>query len=242
MIFPRMAGNVVSWFVLVGGPPLAAQASDSLRLAFDLGYVNTAGNTDVTTLNFGEHLSISTGPWVLAHFATVVEGRSKGEETAAQYKTGVRVDRAFSPRLGAYGLGGFERNVFAGIGQRYEEGAGVRAKVVAAPRDQLSLEGGASLVQQRSVARVRERFAAGRAALRFKHGFGTASYLQQDVELLASLQNADDRRVNTETALVAPISSRIALKASYAIRFDNQPEPGFRKSDRVFTTGVQIVL
>lgn len=242
MILSRRAGNVVSWLVLVGVSPLAAQAPDSLRLALDLGYVNTAGNTDVTTLNFGEHFSFTTGPWVLAHFATVVEGRSKGEETAAQYKTGARVDRAFSPRLGAYGLGGFERNVFAGIGQRYEEGAGLTAKLVALPRDELSLEGGVSLVQQRSVARLRERFGAGRAAVRFKHAFGAASYLQQDVELLANLQNSEDRRVNTETALVAPISSRIALKASYAIRFDNQPEPGFRKSDRVLTTGVQIVF
>jgi len=240
MILRSAAGITAS--LLFFAIPLAAQAADSLRLTFDLGYVNTAGNTDVTTLNLGEHLSYSTDRWVLAHFVTVIEGRSKGEETAAQYKTAVRVDRAFSARLGAYGLGGFERNVFAGIAQRYEEGAGMTAKAVARPRDQLSLEAGISFIQQRSVARVRDTFGAGRAAARYKHGFGEATYFQQDVELLANLQNSDDRRVNTETALVAPISQHIALKAAYLVRFDNQPEPGFRKSDRVFTTGIQIVF
>jgi putative salt-induced outer membrane protein YdiY len=46
--------------------------------------------------------------------------------------------------------------------------------------------------------------------------------------------------VNTETGLVAPISSHIGLKLSYVIRFDNQPEPGFKKTDRLLTSGVQV--
>lgn len=228
--------------LLFGSAPLTAQAADSLQLTFDLGYVNTAGNTDVTTLNFGEHLRYRTDAWVLAHFLTAIEGRSQGVETAAQYKTGGRVDRYFTPRFGAYGLGGFERNVFAGIAQRYEEGVGLTAKAVAAPHDQLSVEGGISFIQQRSVARVRETFGAGRGAARYRHGFGGATYFEQGVELLANLQNARDRRVNTESILVAPISKRIALKASYLVRFDNEPEPGFKKSDRVFTTGIQITF
>jgi putative salt-induced outer membrane protein len=233
---------IVAGLLLTGLPLLVAQSADSLRLTFDLGYVNTAGNTDVSTLNFGEHLSYTTGRWTLAHFLTVVEGRSKGEETAAQYKTAGRLDRAFSPRFGAYGLGGFERNVFAGIAQRYEEGGGLTAKAVAQPHDQLSFEAGISFIQQRSVARVRETFGAGRTAARFKHNFGDATYVEQGVELLANLQDAKDRRVNSESALVAPISKRIALKISYLVRFDNQPEPGFNKSDRIFTTGLQITL
>jgi putative salt-induced outer membrane protein len=229
-------------FLVFGAAPLTAQAADTLQLTFDLGYVNTAGNTDVTTLNFGEHLRYKTDAWVLAHFLTAIEGRSQGVETAAQYKTGARVDRYFSPRFGAYGLGGFERNVFAGIAQRYEEGAGLTARAVATSHDQLSVEGGISFIQQRSVARVRETFGAGRGAARYRHGFGDATYFDQGVELLANLQNARDRRVNTESILVAPISNRIALKATYLVRFDNEPEPGFKKSDRVFTTGIQITF
>ena len=48
--------------------------------------------------------------------------------------------------------------------------------------------------------------------------------------------------MNSETAITAPISRQIALKAAYVVRFDNQPEPGFLDTDRIFTTGVQIVF
>ena len=43
-------------------------------------------------------------------------------------------------------------------------------------------------------------------------------------------------------ALVAPLSDVIALKLSYAIRFDNLPEPGFEKTDRIFSSGVQVTF
>lgn len=221
----------------------AAQATtDTLKLTFDLGYVNTAGNTDVTTLNFGENLGYVTGPWTLAHQLVVVEGRSQGVETAALYATGVRVDRAFSPRLGAYALGGFDRNVFAGIARRLQQGAGLTVKLIATPTDALNLEGGMSFIQQRSTADVRETFGAGRAAGLYKHAFTSSAFGQETIELLANLEHSADRRVNSETALVAPLSKHVALKVAYGIRFDNEPEPGFKKTDTVFTTGVQIAL
>ena len=156
--------------------PLAGQstppiATDSFRLAFDLGYVNTAGNTDVTTLNFGEHLSYGSGGWTQTHRLVAVEGRSGGEETAAQYKTALRVDRSFSPRFGAYALAGYERNVFAGIGRRYEEGSGLTARAIALANDLLALEAGISFIQERNTARVEQTFSAGRGALSYQHTF-----------------------------------------------------------------------
>lgn len=227
----------------LGSRPVRAQATaDTLKLTFDLGYVNTAGNTDVTTLNFGENLGYVTGRWTLAHQLAVVEGRSKGVETAAQYTTGARVDRAFSPRFGAYVLAGFDRNAFAGIARRFQQGAGLTAKVVTAPRDLLNLEGGISFIQQRSTTDVQETFGAGRAAALFKHSFTGSAYAQQALELLANLQQSTDRRINSETSLVAPLSRHVALKVAYGVRFDNQPEPTFKKTDTVFTTGVQIAL
>ena len=62
------------------------------------------------------------------------------------------------------------------------------------------------------------------------------------MEFLPNLQESRDVRLNTETSLVAPLSGKVAIKLAYAIRFDNLPEPGFKKTDRVFTSGVQIVF
>lgn len=241
------ASNPATWLVLSALSlfvrPTAAQTPvDSFRLAFDLGYVNTAGNTAVTTLNFGEHLSYLTGKWTFAHGLIAIEGRSEGVETAAQYRTDLRVDRALAARLGAYVLGGYERNVFAGISRRYQGGAGLTAKLLAQPRDRLDAEAGLGLVQQRNTARVDQSFGAGRGALSYKHSFTESALLQEVLELLSNLKDSKDQLLNSETSLTAPLSKRIALKAAYLIRYDNQPEPGFKKSDRVFTTGIQILF
>lgn len=234
---------VSSLCLLLVAVPVAAQApKDSFRLAFDLGFVNASGNTDVTTLNVGEHLSYVTGPWTLAHQTIAIEGRSHGAETAAQYSTDLRIDRAFSPRFGAYALAGWYRNPFAGIGRRFGEGAGLTAKIIAQPHDVLSGEAGISFVQERNTALVTNSFSAGRGAVLYKHSFTDAANLQEALELLQNLKASVDRRVNSETSLTAPLSKRISLKAAYLIRFQNLPEPGFKKTDRVFTTGVQIVF
>lgn len=234
---------VVLGLVGLGARGSAAQATnDTLKLTFDLGYVKTGGNTDVTTLNFGENLSYVTGPWTLSHQLVVIEGRTQGVETAALYATGGRVDRAFTPRLGAYVLGGYDRNVFAGIARRFQEGVGLKVNVIATASDPLTLEGGISLIQQRNTAAVGESFRAGRAAASYKHAFTGSAYAQQTLELLADLQNSADRRVNSETSLVAPLSKHVALKVVYGIRFDNRPQPGFKKTDTAFTSGIQIAL
>jgi putative salt-induced outer membrane protein YdiY len=46
--------------------------------------------------------------------------------------------------------------------------------------------------------------------------------------------------VNAESALVAPLSDLLSLKLGYSIRYDKLPEPGFEKTDRVFSSGLQI--
>jgi putative salt-induced outer membrane protein YdiY len=232
----------LSLFLLVAVPASAQAPKDSFRLAFDLGFVNASGNTDVTTLNAGEHLSYVSGPWTFAHEVIVIEGRSHGSETAAQYSTDFRVDRALSARFGAYGLAGYYRNPFAGIARRFDEGFGLTAKILSRPHDALSGEVGTSFIQERNTALLENSFSAGRTALLYKHNLTDAATLQETAELLVNFQLTDDRRVNSETSLTAPLSKRISLKAAYLIRFQNLPEPGFKKTDRVLTTGVQVVF
>ena len=247
MRVPKPRGVDMRWmpfccFLLAAAQAAAQAPKDSFRLAFDLGFVNASGNTDVTTLNAGEHLSYVSGPWTFAHEVIVIEGRSHGAETAAQYATDLRVDRAFSPRFGAYAIAGWYRNPFAGIGRRFDEGFGLTAKIVSRPHDVLSGEAGTSFIQERNTALLENSFSAGRGALLYKHNFTDAATLQEAAELLVDLQHSDDRRVNSETSLTAPLSKRISLKVAYLLRFQNLPEPGFKKTDRVLTMGVQIVF
>lgn len=231
---------------LIGATVLSAQSADSTprpwKLQTDFGLVNTAGNTSTTTLNADEAASYTSGPVTLSQTFAVVYGRTEGQRSAENYGAGVRGDYGVSRRVGVYLMGNWNRDEFAGIARRFEEGTGLTFKAVASERSELTFEAGVALNQQRDIDGIDQDYASGRGALRFKQMLNQAAYFQQRGEVLPNFKTSQDVRINTETALVAPISSRIALKASYVIKFDNLPETGFKKTDRFLTSGLQVVF
>ncbi len=236
-----MRAVVLSLFLLLAAPwpPLLAQDRPT-RFTADLGFVNAAGNTSVTSINLGEQLSHTSGAWTLVQDFAMLYGRTDGEKSAEQFRAGGRADYALSARLAVYGRAGWDRNQFAGINRRFEEGVGLAFKVVEAPRTEFAVEGGLGATQQVNTSEESTNFLTGRAAGRFRQLLSEKAFVQQLLEFVPSFDQSEDYRILSETSLVAPLSSAIALKVSYVVRFDNLPEPGFRKSDRVLTTGIQL--
>ena len=226
--------------------PLSAQESPAKAVAAtaNVSFVDAAGNTDVTTLSGDQRLEYTPAEsgWKLAEFASLVYGRTEGETSANALKLGARADRLIAGRLSAFGGASYERNRFAGIARRFEEIAGLAYKVLDLPKDQLGAEAGASFTQQRNLDGVDDGFVAARAAASYRHLFTEHAWLQQLLEFLPSVEDGADRRINSETSLVAPLSARFAVKVAYTIRFDNLPEPGFEKTDRVLSTGLQATF
>ncbi len=212
-------------------------------VAFDLGFVNTGGNSEVTTLNVGERLEYQAAPWVVTQRFSVVYGETDGVVSTALWKAGLRVGFHVSPRVGLFSLARFERNTFAGIARRFEESAGVTATLIEEGGNRLTAEAGASLNQQTSsTTDETQAFAAGRVAAEYQRALTEASNVTVGAEFLPNLGTTEDYRINGAVALVAPISKRIAVKLSYDVGFDNLPEPGFEKTDRAFTAGLQLVF
>lgn len=233
---------VIATLTLVAAP-LAAQGADGkIHFTGNLSFVNTAGNSDLTTLSGDETLQKMTTDslWKFRETAAAVYGRSEDSTTASAFNAGARVDRILSSRLSAFVGGNWERNRFAGIARRFEEIVGLGLQLLDQERDKLNLEAGASFNQQRSTLGVDDNFVAARAAGAYKHLLTDKAYFQQLAEFLPNLETSDDFRLNTESSLVAPISRAIALKLSYTIHFDNLPEPGFEKTDRILSSGIQV--
>lgn len=228
----------------VWGATAAAQqpAAAPVQLALDLGFVNAAGNTEVTTFNFGQRFTWSRGVWAFAQAIKAIYGETEGEPTAEAYDASLRADYRLSPRLSVFALGTYQRDPFAGIASRWGQGGGLAFQALRAARDSLTVEGSLAANQERTIAALSNTFVSFRGALAYKHVFGTTAFLTQALEWITDLEATDDQRLNSETALTAPLSRQVALKAAYVIRYDRRPEPGFETTDRIFTTGVQIVF
>lgn len=223
-----------------------AKAPPPTEFNGDIGFVNVAGNTSVTTLNVGERYIRRMGQWQFKQDFGVVYGETDGEESSNLWRASVRGDYTLSTQWALYGLTAFDRNRFAGITSRFAEGVGVVARLLASNINQLDVEAGFQLTQQQNLDGTNENFKSLRAASAWKHVFARNTSFFQSIEVLPNLDNSEDLRVNTETAIVAPLSSNLGLKFSYIVRFDNLPSLNaegtapLRSTDRIFSSGIQI--
>jgi len=236
--------RLLSVLTVLTAAPLAAQDPAPVvnKVTADLGYVQTSGNTAVTTTSLGEKWTQSRGRFTLEQTFSFVYGEQAGVEVNNTLATGVRGDYKLGTVLSAYGDVKFDRAPFSGISRRTVESFGLQALALAATADTLRISLGASVTQQLGTDGNQNNFPAANAGFVYRHVFTAAAYFQQNLEAIPNLKDQDDLRIFSESAVVAPISARIGMKLSYVVRFDNVPEPGFKSTDRIFTTGLQITF
>jgi putative salt-induced outer membrane protein len=243
---PRSLRPVVLAVILgLGAAPLRAQISpDSLGWHFvgNLGYVQTSGNTQLSTVNIADRLTFRPSQqWTFAQTAAWVYGYNDSTETANQLLAGLRADRNLGPRFSVYALAGYERNPFAGIERRFDEGFGLSWKAVTVPKHRLSLDLGIGNNQQ-VTGGVSTSFFVARVAPRYRFNITDKAYFEESLEFLENLDDTGDLRTASNTVLVAPLTGSIALRFGYQMRYDAEPVPGFKKLDTTFTSGVQLSL
>lgn len=224
--------------------PLAAQdpAPVANKVTADVGYVQTSGNTAVTTTSVGEKWTQSRGLLTLEQTFSFVYGEQAGIEVNNALAAGIRADYRLGNHFSLYGDLKFDRAPFSGIARRTVESFGLQLLALAATSDTVRVSVGASMTQQLGTDDNQNNFPAANAGLVWRHVFTAAAYFQQNLETVPNLKDQDDVRIFSESALIAPISARIGMKLSYIVRFDNVPEPGFKSTDRIFTTGLQITF
>jgi putative salt-induced outer membrane protein len=241
-VFLRRLITSVAAVTLCAAITAAQDTKPKTTFTGDLGYVSASGNTNLTTLSLGEKLTHSDGRWTLTENSVYVYGETNNTESANQLRVGGRADFDFRPRLGVFAALSDERNTFAGFNSRIDESVGLVWKAVVAPRDSLGLDVGGVVTQQANVDGSRQNYPSARVAANYRHIFTKTAYFQQLAEYIEDLQTSGAYRVDTESALVAPISAHIGIKVSYGIRFNSRPPATFGTTDRVLTTGVQVTF
>lgn len=211
-----------------------------LKVTAGVAYLDASGNTDVTSLTISERLEWKRPHFLWAQSVNAINGTTDGEQSANLLAIGVRGDWKPAGRLSVYSLVSYDRNRFADIGRRFEEGAGLGYTLVDRPHHRLTTELGSQFVQQRNLDDESDTFLAGRAAELYRYTIKAETYFEERVEFLPNLETNEDYRVNAEANLVAPLSRHLALKLGYVVRFDNLPEPDIKKTDRFFTSGLQV--
>ena len=220
----------------------AAAHVDSIGATADVSLVATSGNTAVTTLSLGQQLAAAVGRWRFTQGVSLVYGRAADSTNAADLKARGSVGFALSSATDLLTTLSYERNRFAGIARRFEEGTSLAWKTGPEDETRLEVESGLTLVQQLGIQGLSEVFVAGRTAAKLQHRLTGKAYARVGAEFLPNLEDLTDFRLNAEAALVAPLTGRLAVQLVYSLKMDNRPEPGFQKTDRTFTSGLRVAL
>ena len=234
--------SLPAWPSTASAQAARPDSAKPLKVTAGVAYLDASGNTDLTSLTITERLEWKRPHFLWAQYINAINGTTDGEESANLLAIGLRGDWKPAGRLSVYTLVNYDRNRFANIGRRFEEGAGLGYTMIDQPRHRLTTELGSQFVQQRNLDRETDNFLAGRAAEFYRYTLKENTYIEERVEFLPNFETSEDYRVNGEANVVAPLSRRIAMKFGYVVRFDNLPEPGVKKTDRFLTSGIQIAF
>ena len=212
--------------------------SDQTKLSF----VDTGGNTDVTTLSarnllkyeFSEELQAA---WKLG----VLYGESDGKKNAESYFTDLRLDHLFMKHLYSFLNAGWSKNKFAGIDSRYYAGPGSGYKFLAGPRHFLLAEISLNYVNEQYIDDTDKEYLGGRAFAEYEYAFTDKNKFSQSVEYLHDFDDSDNYNVNSETALISALNDYLALKTSYVVKYKNQPIPStLKQTDTILSVTLVI--
>jgi len=231
--------------IVLGASTVHAQAAKPdttkpLKVTAGVAFLDASGNTDVTTLSINERLEWKRPHFLWTQSINGINSSTDGEESANLLAIGLRGDWRPRGRLSVYSLVNFDRNRFADIRRRFEEGLGLGYRLVDRTHHRLTTELGSQFVQQQNLQEMNDNFLAGRAAELYRYSFKDDTYFEERVEYLPNFEKSEDYRVNVEASVVAPLSRHFGLKLGYVVRFDNLPEPTVKKTDRFLTSGLQV--
>ncbi len=239
---PGFLALAVALPVLAQDPPPAPEKP--WTSVTELGFVMTSGNSESSSLNFGEKYTYKWPKAELLFEAAAIRAESTtrtvtntggvltetetSETTAELYSFGGKFRRDVTPRFFWYTGGGWLRNELSGIENRFTAGAGVGYKFVDGPKHKLAGEVGINFVQEDYVflqpdGEDSADFAAGRAFLGYQYLMTESSKLTSDLEFVDNLDETDDWRVRWITAVQASLNKRLALKVGLTLLYDNQP-------------------
>jgi len=174
------------------------------------------------------------------------------EVTAESYLLAAKYRRDITERLMWYVYGAWSRILQAGIDDRYRSGAGLGYAFIKSAHHSLIGELGGDYTDETQVSGLSDSYANARAFLGYDYKITEHSELSSDLEGLENLDDTEDWRVNWITSVTSSLSSRVALKLSYTVLYDNQPVVGevmtttgslpyeFEKTDTILTASVVV--
>lgn len=233
---------LAAWVICLATVSLAYGEEKRWSDQAEISFVDTGGNTDVTTLSGKNVLEYKftnrlQGAWKVS----ALYGEDDGERNAESYLAELRLDYLLRKRLYTFATAGWSKDQFAGIDSRYYVGPGVGYKFITGPKHFLVGEAGLTYVNEEYTDNTDRDYIGGRAFGKYEYVLSDKNKFFQSLEFLYDFEESDNYNINSETALIVGLSNSLSLKTSYVIKFDNEPVPSTLKETDTMLSVTLIV-
>jgi putative salt-induced outer membrane protein YdiY len=143
--------------------------------------------------------------------------------TAEMYAVGGKYTHKIRENFFWYVNAGWVSNKPAGIDNRYGAGGGLGYRFFKTEVQTLALEFGVDYTSEQPISGDSNSFAGARVFLGYLYNISKTSSFTEDLTLLENLDDTDDLRARSVSALTASITQKLALKVSLTLLYDNQP-------------------
>lgn len=241
----RIAFAAVLMLVLFLPLKASAETPDPKKITdvAQLSYINTQGNTDLTTMLLVNSLKYTPIDYITTTWKIeALKSSQEGKDTAERYMTSLRLDYRIESRLYTFADVQWLRDVFANIDDRYYLGAGLGYKILAGPSHILDAEGGINYTMDSYSDNTDNNYTGGRIFAKYAYLFSEKNKFEQTVEYLHDFEDSENYNINSETAIIAALNSILSLKTSYQVKYDNEPAGGAEYADRIMAVTLVVNL
>jgi len=196
----------------------------------------TGGNNKGLTFGLDTEQNLSFDKNRLQLKGSIIYSKSDESKASELYYGHLEYKRTLSSRAYLLGLGRFERNVLSGYNYRLAFSAG--AGYTWTESEDLSFSSEVALawnsennIKKNNGDNVSLGFASCLIVNKLKIHLSKGSEINYTGIFTLNLDNANDYRLSTLLSLSVAISSHLALKTSYQVKYNHQPVPGFKDTD-----------
>jgi len=252
--------SLLFFYLLVWGVGLHAQetegeeAKKKYSATTSFSAIASAGNAKEFTFSLESTHKYAFDKSQLDLYAGAILSESDGKRTSNLYNGYLKYNRNISLKSYLLGLASYERNTLAGFSSRYSLSLGVGHYIVKTEKRELQVEGGFGGVIEyilpkegsqtspvsASAHSGKNEFLLSRFFVRGAMAISESATLSQEAQFLFNMQEAEDVRIYANTALTVTMVKHIALQMGLKIKYDNQPVPGYVKTDIITLSTIVI--
>jgi putative salt-induced outer membrane protein len=213
---------------------------------FDLGFTQTAGNTETETFTLGANAvrATSRDKITVSYLQIYSSSNASGTDltTANAKRGGIAYNLNVAPKMFVFGLVDLENDQFQSLNLRFAPAGGVGYHVVKTANTTFDLSLGASLDKEFFTGGVDHSYAEVLIGEELTHKFSKTISMHELLVCFPNVSSVGNYRMNFDISAAAAIKKWMAFQISASDRYLSDPLPGRKTNDILFTTGLHFVF